>query len=164
AGLRAARLAGADDLRQPRPAVPDRAARRVRLGLLQCRARAHGRLRPIAAAGDADDDPESRGEQTGHARKPPRLTPIPLPAHHSPGLCQSRTAFSEYPSLLMEPLDGPACVAFADGVLAGAVLDRICMPTASFVMTAITVVVAWEIGMVDIDESAMIARGRRTPG
>src|SRR5699024_9166787 len=96
---------------------------------------------------------------------PPPTHIHPLSLHDAlPILGESRKAFYEYHSLLMEPWDGPACVAFTDGRLAGAVLDRNGLRPARYVMTDDTVVLASEIGVVDIDESAVIARGRLTPG
>src|SRR5699024_11453475 len=91
------------------------------------------------------------------------LMMIPEAWENNPGMGESRKAFYEYPSLLMEPWDGPACVAFTDGRLAGAVLDRNGLRPARYVMTDDTVVLASEIGVVDLDESAVIARGRLTP-
>ena len=92
------------------------------------------------------------------------LMMIPEAWENNPGMGESRKAFYEYHSLLMEPWDGPACVAFTDGRLAGAVLDRNGLRPARYVMTDDTVVLASEIGVVDLDESAVIARGRLTPG
>ena len=58
----------------------------------------------------------------------------------------------------------PACVAFTDGKLAGAVLDRNGLRPARYVMTSDTVVLASEIGVVDLPEAEIVSRGRLTPG
>ncbi|MGO2860020.1 MAG: glutamate synthase large subunit [Brevibacterium sp.] len=92
------------------------------------------------------------------------LMMIPEAWENNPGMGESRKAFYQYHSLLMEPWDGPACVAFTDGRLAGAVLDRNGLRPARYVMTSDTVVLASEIGVVDLDESEVIGRGRLTPG
>ncbi|RAF22249.1 hypothetical protein DN545_31575, partial [Burkholderia multivorans] len=80
------------------------------------------------------------------------------------GMGESRKAFYEYHSLLMEPWDGPACVGFTDGRIAGAVLDRNGLRPARYVMTSDTVVLASEIGVVDLPEDDIVGRGRLTPG
>ncbi|WP_209373148.1 glutamate synthase large subunit [Brevibacterium renqingii] len=92
------------------------------------------------------------------------LMMIPEAWENNPGMGESRRAFYEYHSLLMEPWDGPACVAFTDGRLAGAVLDRNGLRPARYVMTNDTVVLASEVGVVDVDEAEIVARGRLTPG
>lgn len=92
------------------------------------------------------------------------LMMIPEAWENNPGMGESRRAFYEYHSLLMEPWDGPACVAFTDGKLAGAVLDRNGLRPARYVMTSDTVVLSSEIGVVDLPESDIVARGRLTPG
>ncbi|MDN6747949.1 MAG: glutamate synthase subunit alpha, partial [Brevibacterium sp.] len=81
------------------------------------------------------------------------LMMIPEAWENNPGMGESRKAFYEYHSLLMEPWDGPACVAFTDGKLAGAVLDRNGLRPARYVMTSDTVVLASEIGVVELPES-----------
>nr|WP_236863444.1 glutamate synthase large subunit [Brevibacterium daeguense] len=73
-------------------------------------------------------------------------------------------AFYEYHSLLMEPWDGPACVSFTDGTLAGAVLDRNGLRPARYVMTDDTVVLASEVGVIDLPAERIIRRGRLKPG
>ncbi|MCM1012510.1 MULTISPECIES: glutamate synthase large subunit [unclassified Brevibacterium] len=92
------------------------------------------------------------------------LMMIPEAWENNPGMGESRKAFYEYHSLLMEPWDGPACVGFTDGKLAGAVLDRNGLRPARYVMTSDTVVLASEIGVVDLPEADIVGRGRLTPG
>jgi glutamate synthase (ferredoxin) len=50
------------------------------------------------------------------------MIPEPWSAHES--MSPELKAFYEYHSALMEPWDGPASIAFTDGTLIGAVLDR----------------------------------------
>ncbi|WP_309130161.1 glutamate synthase large subunit [Brevibacterium sp.] len=92
------------------------------------------------------------------------LMMIPEAWQNNPGMGEARRAFYEYHSQLMEPWDGPACVAFTDGRIAGAVLDRNGLRPARYTMTEDTVVLASESGVVDLDESRIVARGRLTPG
>ena len=49
---------------------------------------------------------------------------VPEAWRYKPGLSESKRAFYEYNSALMEPWDGPAMMAFTDGRYAGACLDR----------------------------------------
>ena len=50
------------------------------------------------------------------------MIPEPWPNHES--MSDEKKAFYEYHSCLMEPWDGPASIAFTDGLQIGAVLDR----------------------------------------
>src|SRR5687768_2866182 len=52
------------------------------------------------------------------------LMMIPEPWSGHEEMSVERRAFYEYHSSLMEPWDGPACIAFTDGSVIGAVLDR----------------------------------------
>lgn len=77
----------------------------------------------------------------------------------------SRKNFYEYHSMLMEPWDGPAAVIFTDGSLVGATLDRNGLRPGRFVVTDDgLVILASEIGVVDIDPSRIVRKGRLQPG
>ncbi|MGH3615253.1 MAG: glutamate synthase large subunit [Pseudonocardia sp.] len=77
----------------------------------------------------------------------------------------ARRAFYEFHSTLMEPWDGPALVAFTDGTLIGAVLDRNGLRPARYWVTDDgTVVLASEVGVLDVEPSAVIRKGRLEPG
>ncbi len=74
-------------------------------------------------------------------------------------------AFFEYHSALMEPWDGPAAVAFSDGVNAGAILDRNGLRPARYTLCKDGLfVLASETGVLDIDESQVQSKGRLKPG
>ena len=74
-------------------------------------------------------------------------------------------AFYRFHASLMEPWDGPALIAFTDGRLAGAVLDRNGLrPGRFWVTTDGLVVLASEVGVLDIDQSAVVRKGRLQPG
>ena len=65
----------------------------------------------------------------------------------------------------MEPWDGPACVTFTDGSVIGAVLDRNGLRPARYWLTDDNLVVlASEVGVLDIDPSKVVRRGRLQPG
>ncbi|MQA07177.1 MAG: glutamate synthase large subunit [Pseudonocardiaceae bacterium] len=77
----------------------------------------------------------------------------------------SRRAFYEYHSTLMEPWDGPALVAFTDGTQIGAVLDRNGLRPARYWVTEDgLVVLASEVGVLDIEPSRVMRKGRLEPG
>ena len=77
----------------------------------------------------------------------------------------ARRAFYEFHSTLMEPWDGPALVTFTDGTLIGAVLDRNGLRPARYWITEDgTVVLASEVGVLEVEPSAVIRKGRLEPG
>ncbi|WP_436795007.1 glutamate synthase large subunit [Actinospongicola halichondriae] len=76
-----------------------------------------------------------------------------------------KRAFYQYHSSLMEPWDGPASIAFTDGTVMGAVLDRNGLrPSRYWVTEDGLVVMASEVGVLDIDQSKVIRKGRLQPG
>ncbi|MFT5172123.1 MAG: glutamate synthase (NADPH/NADH) large chain [Gammaproteobacteria bacterium] len=76
-----------------------------------------------------------------------------------------RRAFYRYHASLMEPWDGPASVTFTDGSIIGAVLDRNGLrPSRYWVTDDDLVVMASEVGVIDIDPEHVITKGRLQPG
>ena len=74
-------------------------------------------------------------------------------------------AFFEYHSALMEPWDGPAAVAFSDGINAGAMLDRNGLRPARYTLSSDDIfVLSSETGVLDIDAATVVKRGRLRPG
>ncbi|WP_026303838.1 glutamate synthase large subunit [Jongsikchunia kroppenstedtii] len=74
-------------------------------------------------------------------------------------------AFYQYHSTLMEPWDGPASVAFTDGTVVGAVLDRNGLrPSRIWVTKDGLVVMASEVGVLGIEPSEIVSRVRLQPG
>jgi glutamate synthase (NADPH/NADH) large chain len=77
----------------------------------------------------------------------------------------ARRAFYEYHSTLMEPWDGPALVCFTDGTQIGAVLDRNGLRPARYWITEDgTVVLASEVGVLDVTPDQVVRKGRLEPG
>ncbi|MFN3430524.1 MAG: glutamate synthase large subunit, partial [Candidatus Sericytochromatia bacterium] len=73
--------------------------------------------------------------------------------------------FYDYHACLMEPWDGPAAVAFTDGRLAGARLDRNGLRPARYVLTDDRLVVLGsEAGMLDLPAARVIEKGKLGPG
>ena len=76
-----------------------------------------------------------------------------------------RKAFYEYHACLMEPWDGPASVAFTDGEVIGAVLDRNGLrPSRYYVTKDDMVVMASEVGVLDIPPEDVVIKDRLHPG
>ena len=76
-----------------------------------------------------------------------------------------RRDFYEYHAALMEPWDGPAAVAFTDGVQIGATLDRNGLRPARYLITDDgLVVMASEMGVLDIPEEKIVKKWRLQPG
>ena len=77
----------------------------------------------------------------------------------------SRKAFYEYHACLMEPWDGPASIAFTDGEVIGAVLDRNGLrPSRYYVTKDDMVVMASEVGVLDIPPENILIKDRLHPG
>ena len=78
---------------------------------------------------------------------------------------QYKKDFYHFHSCLMEPWDGPASIAFTDGKVIGAVLDRNGLrPSRYYVTQDDLVVMASEVGVLDIDPKRVIKKGRLEPG
>ena len=83
------------------------------------------------------------------------------PADMSP----EERAFYQAQASLVEPWDGPAAVLFTDGRLAGGILDRNGLRPARFWITADDrVILASEVGVVDVDPAQVVRKGRLRPG
>ncbi len=77
----------------------------------------------------------------------------------------ARRAFYRYHAALMEPWDGPAAVAFTDGTVVGAVLDRNGLRPARYWVTDDgLVVLASEVGVLDVPSASVVRKGRLQPG
>src|SRR5438128_404093 len=80
-------------------------------------------------------------------------------------MSEERKAFYEYHGCLMEPWDGPASIAFTDGTVIGAVLDRNGLrPSRYYVTKDDLVVMASEVGVLDIPPDRVLVKERLHPG
>jgi glutamate synthase (NADPH/NADH) large chain len=83
----------------------------------------------------------------------------------NPLMDEQRRAFYEYHAAVMEPWDGPAAVAFTDGRQIGATLDRNGLRPARYLITNDDLVVmASEMGVLDIPEEHIVKKWRLQPG
>ncbi|HET6824584.1 MAG TPA: glutamate synthase large subunit, partial [Amnibacterium sp.] len=90
---------------------------------------------------------------------------VPEAWENQPDLDPELRAFYEYHSGIMEPWDGPAAIVFTDGTLVGATLDRNGLRPGRWVVTTDgLVVLASEIGVLDIAPERVSAKGRLRPG
>jgi glutamate synthase (ferredoxin) len=91
------------------------------------------------------------------------LVPEPWQNHES--MPDDLKAYYEYQSCLLEPWDGPASMAFTDGTLMGAVLDRNGLrPSRYWVTKGGLVVMASEAGVLEIPPEEVESKGRLRPG
>jgi glutamate synthase (ferredoxin) len=91
------------------------------------------------------------------------MIPEPWSAHAT--MDAARRAFYRYHSCLMEPWDGPAAVAFTDGRQIGAMLDRNGLrPSRYYITRDDLVIMASEVGVLDIPPQDIVRKGRLQPG
>ena len=90
---------------------------------------------------------------------------IPEPWEHHESMDEKKRAFYEYHSSLMEPWDGPASIAFTDGTVVGAVLDRNGLrPSRYYVTKDDLVIMASEVGVLDVPPERVLEKRRLQPG
>ena len=90
---------------------------------------------------------------------------IPAAWEQNPLLDESQVDFYKYHACFMEPWDGPAAIAFTDGISIGAVLDRNGLRPARYIVTKQDLVVmASEVGVLDIKPENIALSGRLEPG
>ena len=93
------------------------------------------------------------------------LMMIPEPWSGNPAMDPARRAFYEYHAALMEPWDGPASIVFTDGTVIGAVLDRNGLRPSRYCVTRDgLVVMASEVGVLDLEPEEIVLKGRVQPG
>jgi glutamate synthase (ferredoxin) len=90
---------------------------------------------------------------------------VPAAYQNVPGVDPEIGAFYEYHATLTEPWDGPAAIAFSDGRVAAATLDRNGLRPARYVVTDDgLVILASEAGLVPLDPARVVEKGRLGPG
>ena len=90
---------------------------------------------------------------------------IPEPWENHESMSAEKRAFYEYHSCLMEPWDGPASIAFTDGTVVGASLDRNGFrPSRYYITNDDMLVLASETGVLDIPPERVVSKGRLQPG
>ncbi len=90
---------------------------------------------------------------------------VPESFNESNPISEDLKAFYEYHSILMEPWDGPAALLFSDGRYAGGMLDRNGLRPARYLITKNDMMlIASEVGVMDIDPNEIREKGRLQPG
>jgi len=93
------------------------------------------------------------------------LMMIPEPWSNHESMSPERKAFYHYHASLMEPWDGPASIAFTDGRMIGAVLDRNGLrPSRYYVTKDDLVIMASEVGVLDVPPQDVLVKERLHPG
>jgi len=102
---------------------------------------------------------------TGRELPEAMLMMIPEAWENHAEMDEDRRAFYEYHSFLMEPWDGPASMAFTDGRKIGAVLDRNGLRPSRWIVTRDgLVVMASEVGVLEVAPERVLRKGRLQPG
>ena len=90
---------------------------------------------------------------------------IPAPWQHDKSMPQEVKDFYRYYATMMEPWDGPASILFTDGDVVGAVLDRNGLrPSRYYITDDDYMILASEVGAIDIDQSHVVRKDRLRPG
>jgi glutamate synthase (NADPH/NADH) large chain len=126
-------------------------------------------LLPIVTPGGSDsasfDEVLELLTLTGRSLPHAVMMMIPEAYENQTDLAPQRRDFYEYHSVLMEPWDGPAAMVFTDGTLVGATLDRNGLRPGRFLVTDDgLVVLASEIGVLEVEPSRVVRKGRLRPG
>ncbi|MDX6308214.1 MAG: glutamate synthase large chain [Nocardioidaceae bacterium] len=127
------------------------------------------RIYPVCTPGASDsatfDEVLELLHLSGRSLPHAMLMMIPEAWENNAELKPERRAFYEFHSTLMEPWDGPACVVFSNGRQVGAVLDRNGLrPARYWVTDAGLVVLASEVGVLDLPPESIVSKGRLQPG
>jgi glutamate synthase (NADPH/NADH) large chain len=128
-----------------------------------------GRIFPIATPGASDSASFDEVLELLHlgGRSLPHavLMMIPEAWENHRTMDPARRSFYQFHAAVMEPWDGPASIAFTDGTVIGAVLDRNGLrPSRYWVTDDGLVVMASEVGVLDIEPAKVVQRGRLQPG
>lgn len=127
------------------------------------------RIYPICTPGSSDsasfDEVLELLHMGGRSLPHSVLMMIPEAWENHAEMDAKRRSFYEFHASLMEPWDGPACVVFTDGTQIGAVLDRNGLrPSRYWVTDDGLVVLASEVGVLDIEPARVVRKGRLQPG
>ena len=90
---------------------------------------------------------------------------IPEPWQSNRAMEAKRRDFYQYYATMMEPWDGPASIIFSDGDIMGAVLDRNGLrPSRYYITDDDRLILASEVGVMDIPPEHIVKKARQTPG
>ncbi len=90
---------------------------------------------------------------------------LPEPWDNNGNLSDKRRAWDAYQSMLTEAWDGPAAIAFSDGRVTGATIDRNGLRPARYCVTSDDrLILSSEVGVLDVDPSSVLLAGSLGPG
>ena len=127
------------------------------------------RLKPVVWAGGSDSASLDNALEllVRSGRDPVHALMMLVPEAHE-GAVEMEAAlrgFYEFHECLVEPWDGPAALAFSDGVVVGSALDRNGLRPCRYKITRDGLVIAGsEVGLVDLDPAEVVESGRLGPG
>ncbi len=127
------------------------------------------KLKPIIREGLSDtaclDNAIELLVRSGYSLPHAIMMLIPEAWENHESMSQAKKDFYRYHSCLMEPWDGPASVTFTDGKSIGAVLDRNGLRPSRYVVTDDDrVIMASEVGALEIPPESIVKKGRLEPG
>ena len=127
------------------------------------------KMRPVAQEGSSDsgilDNVVEFLLMGGRSLPHVMMMLIPEAWEKDPEIPADRKAFYEYNGAVIEPWDGPASVAFTDGTLIGATLDRNGLRPSRYCLTDDNLLImASEAGVLEVPPEKMVRKGRLQPG
>ena len=127
------------------------------------------KMKPIMQAGSSDsgtlDNVVEFLLMGGRSLPHVMMMLIPEAWEKDPEIAAERRAFYEYHGAIIEPWDGPASIAFTDGTLIGATLDRNGLRPSRYCLTDDNVLImASEAGVLDVPPEKIVSKGRLRPG
>jgi glutamate synthase (NADPH/NADH) large chain len=127
------------------------------------------KIKPIIREGLSDtaclDNAVELLVRSGYSLAHAMMMLIPEAWENHESMSQVKKDFYKYHSCLMEPWDGPASVTFTDGHVIGAVLDRNGLRPSRYVVTDDDrVIMASEVGALEIAPERIVEKGRLEPG
>ena len=127
------------------------------------------KILPVIAPGGSDsadfDHALEMLAMTGRSLPHAIMMMIPEPWSGHESMTEEKKGFYEFHASMMEPWDGPASIAFTNGEMIGAILDRNGLRPSRYIVTKDDLVVmASEVGVLPIDESNILFKGRLEPG
>ena len=128
-----------------------------------------GKLVPVIDATGSDsaqlDNVAELYAQSGRDILHTMMMLMPEAWENMPHMKQRWRDFYQYHACLQEPWDGPAAIAFTDGDIAGATLDRNGLRPARYKYTDDGIVVMGsEVGVLELNDARVIEKGRLGPG
>jgi glutamate synthase (NADPH) large chain len=127
------------------------------------------RIRPVITPNSSDSSALDNAVELlmhgGRALPHVMMMMVPEAWQNDQLMPQVKKDFYEYHSCLMEPWDGPAALAFTDGKIVGAILDRNGLRPARWMVTRDgTIIMASESGVLEYPGEEVERRGRLEPG